>query len=258
MIGVFDSGLGGLTALRHLRAVAPETAYVYFGDTGRVPYGTRSQDTILRYALEDLQLILRFSPDAILVACGTVSANALHVLQEVSPVPVLGVIQPAVQAAVRATRNGRIGVLGTPATIRTHAYRRALLQLAPCLVVEEVACPLFVPMVESGMTDGGDPIVSAICARYLEPLKALDVDTLILGCTHYPLLADAIARVLPRVALIDPGAEATDLLLPYLHQEKHPLQQYFVSDDAKRFSASAALFLGVDISGTVHQIEMKG
>ena len=256
MIGVFDSGLGGLTALRRLHALAPRTSYVYFGDTGRVPYGTRSQETVLRYALEDLQFLSAFSPEAVLVACGTVSANALRVLREVSDVPVFGVIEHAARAAVQATRNGRIGVLGTGATIRTHAYRRELLCLAPTLSVTEVACPMFVPMVENGFTDGADPVVAALCARNLSPIKAVGADTLILGCTHYPLLADAIAAELPGVVLIDPGAEAVAAMTPYLQAERAPVRRYFVSDGASDFATAAARLLGESVAGRVAQVEV--
>lgn len=256
MIGMFDSGLGGLTALRRLRVIAPHTSYVYFGDTGRLPYGTRSQETILRYALSDLQFLSAFSPDAVLVACGTVSANALRVLEAVAPFPVYGVIEPAAEKAVQVTQNGRVGVLGTNATIRTHAYRRALHALAPTLAVEEVACPLFVPMVENGLTDAKDPVVLELCKRAVTTLLSRDIDTLILGCTHYPLLADAIQTVLPHVTMIDPGAVAVEALVPYLGEEQAPAQQYFVSDDAAHFAMSAARFLGEMLTGQVQQISL--
>lgn len=256
MIGVFDSGLGGLTALRRLHAIAPEASYIYFGDTARLPYGTRGQETILRYALEDLRFLSRFLPDVVLVACGTVSANALRVLQAVSEIPVLGVIEHAARAAVASTRNGRIGVLGTNATVRTHAYLHALLALVPSLFVTEVACPLFVPIVENGLTERTDSVVSNLCARYLEPVKRQGVDTLILGCTHYPLLAEAISATLPGVTLIDPGAEAADALAPRLRHDPRPVRQYYVSEDAASFAAAAERFLGESIHGRVKQIQI--
>ena len=148
-------------------------------------------------------------------------------------------------------------MLGTNATIRTHAYRRALLSLAPTLSVVEAACPLFVPMVENGLTERDDPVVATLCERYLAPMKQQGVDTLILGCTHYPLLSDAISAVLPGVTLVDPGAEAVDALAPYLRAERAPTRRYYVSDDASGFVAAANRFLGTSVAGSVQQIELK-
>ena len=172
-IGVFDSGLGGLSAVKEFLRVLPQEKIIYFGDTGRVPYGTRSRDTIRKYAVQDTNF-----------ACGTVSSVAGDLLRETLPVPYTGVVNPTAYTAVRVTRNGRIGVIGTAATVNSHSYKLRLQKLEPRVKVYEQACPLFVPLVENGVIDRCDIITMAVVARYLSPLKEQGVDTLILGCTH--------------------------------------------------------------------------
>lgn len=201
-IGVFDSGIGGLTVVAELQRLLPAEQIFYIGDTARVPYGGKSRRTIERYSVEIAGLLLAEQAKIIVVACNTASALAVPRLKQIFNLPVQGVIDPGATAAVRATRNGRIGVIGTRATIASHAYEQAIHALAPEAQVFAEACPLLVPLIEEGMFD--DPITDQVLSRYLDPLLAEGIDTLVLGCTHYPLLSAAIARVAGEgVALVD-------------------------------------------------------
>ncbi len=201
-IGVFDSGVGGLTVVNALRQLLPAEEIFYLGDNARIPYGNKGAATVERYSFELTGLLLAEGAKAIVVACNTATALAVPRLQEALKVPVLGVIAPGAAAAVAATRNGRVGVIGTHATISSGAYERALLALAPDLFIRAEACPLFVPLIEEGLLD--DPLTDQHIARYLRPVLDAKVDTLILGCTHYPLLKEAIARQAgPGVRLVD-------------------------------------------------------
>ncbi len=201
-IGVFDSGIGGLTVVSALRRLLPAEDIFYLGDTARVPYGGKSAATIQRYSSELTGLLLAENAKAIVVACNTASALAVPRLQDDLKVPVIGVIAPGAQAAVETTQNGKVGVIGTRATIASGAYERALHKLVPDLQVTAMACPLLVPLIEEGMLD--DPLTDEHIRRYLEPLLAAGIDTLILGCTHYPLLHRAIARLAgPEIWLVD-------------------------------------------------------
>ncbi len=201
-IGVFDSGIGGLTVVSALRRLLPAENIFYLGDTARVPYGGKSAQTIERYSFENTGLLLAEQAKMIVVACNTATALAVPRLQDTLRVPVLGVIAPGAAAAVAATRTGRVGVIGTRATVASGAYERALHKLAPHLQVTAFACPLLVPLIEEGMLD--DPLTDQHISRYLEPLLAAKVDTLILGCTHYPLLQRAIQRLAgPDIRLVD-------------------------------------------------------
>jgi glutamate racemase len=222
-IGVFDSGVGGLTVARAVMARLPAERLVYLGDTARVPYGTRSQQTVLRYSRNAARFLLRQSVKLVLIACNTASAAALDVLRAELPVGVLGAVQPGAETAVRATQSGVVGVIGTLATVRSGAYHRALSALRGDLAVFALPCPLLVPLAEEGWTAPDDPATELIVRRYLTTLRseAPDLDTLVLGCTHYPLLAPVISRVAGdlwqrRVALVDSAqamAEATATLL---------------------------------------------
>ena len=194
-IAVFDSGLGGLTALRELRKLLPGEEFVYFGDTGRVPYGGRSRETIRRYTRQDTAFLCSFHPKAIVVACGTVSANALDVVEAESGLPVFGVVEPAARAAVEASR-GKVGVIGTAASIRSGAYERAISGLDGRTELLAAPCPLFVPMVENGRSRPGDQVVELVAREYLEPFLNWGADTLVLGCTHYPLLREVITGIM--------------------------------------------------------------
>jgi glutamate racemase len=215
-IGVFDSGIGGLTVVAELQRLLPAEQIFYIGDTARVPYGGKSRRTIERYSVEIAGLLLAEQAKIIVVACNTASALAVPRLKQIFNLPVQGVIDPGAEAAVRSTRNGRIGVIGTRATIASRAYEQAIHALAPEAQVFAGACPLLVPLIEEAMFD--DPITDEVLRRYLDPLLAEDIDTLVLGCTHYPLLADAIARVAGEgVALVDSAQNCALAVEKILH-----------------------------------------
>ena len=264
-IGVFDSGLGGLTCVKELRRLMPHENIVYFGDTGRVPYGSRSAETIIKYARQDAAFLNTFHPKAIVIACGTVSATALEVLrQEYPDIPILGVVDPTAQAAAAVSRNGKIGLLGTEATIKSGAYERAVTALRPGAQVFPKACPLFVPLVENRRCSVYDPVTRLVVQEYLDPLKREGVDTLVLGCTHYPLLRDAIADFMgDGVTLIDAGATCARRVVKLLAANEsltgggRGRSRYFVSDTPDGFAAAATLFLGEDLSpSAVEQIDI--
>ena len=259
MIGIFDSGLGGLTALKEIRRLFPEESLVYFGDTGRVPYGTRSVQTIGRYALQDMAFLTSFPIRAAVVACGTVSTTSLPLLKERFAIPIIGVVEGAVEAAVRESKTGHIAVIGTSATVASGAFAAAIRHRRPEANVTSIACPLFVPLVENGLTDPDDPIPTLIARRYLDPLLDTDADTLILGCTHYPLLHRVISRLYPHLTLINTDTEAARLLratLPPCKEEQGDAVRYFVSDDVEGFSRSASLFLQTEVRGSVAKIDI--
>ena len=206
-IGVFDSGVGGLTVLRALIARLPGEHTIYLGDTARVPYGTRSREVVTRYALLCARYLAAQGIKMLVVACNTVSADSLPVLAQALPIPVVGVIEPGAQAAASRTTGGTIAVLGTPATIASGAYQSALRRLAPLAQVVARACPLFVPLAEEGWTDGEVPVL--VAERYLGDLRRAGADTVLLGCTHYPLLAGVIAQVMGTTATLVDSAHAT-------------------------------------------------
>lgn len=255
-IGVFDSGIGGLTVVRQLVRLLPQEDIVYLGDTARTPYGTKSPDTIARYAVENAAFLLDKGIKCLVVACNSVSAVALEVLQHTVPVPVLGVIEPGAQAAVRTTKNRKIGVIGTEATIGSGAYTRALKSLAPNLEIYTRACPLFVPLAEEGWLD--NDVTRAAARRYLASLQRSGIDTLVLGCTHYPLLTPVIAEVLgPGVTLVDSAqttAEAVQQLLQDLRLARASgagFLSFFVTDAPERFVKVGSWFLGQPVESAV-------
>lgn len=259
-IGVFDSGLGGLTAVRHLRDLLPNENIVYFGDTGRVPYGTRSRETIRRYAEEDCQLLLEHDVKYIIAACGTVSSVAQDILSTL-PIPAIGVVTPTAQAAAAATKNRRIGILGTSATIRSASFENALKAIDPTISVTATACPLFVSLVESGWIQPDDPVAIPMVQRYLSDVKQAGVDTLILGCTHFPLLAPIIQRELGEgVTLIDSGWETAAVCARALQdsgntaRRESGITKYYVSDQPEGFSQVAAIFLGQSVDHAVEKV----
>jgi glutamate racemase len=204
-IGVFDSGIGGLTVVKALRDLLPNESISYLGDTARVPYGPKSPDTVQRYAIELGEMLMKQDAKALVVACNTVSSVALPVLMKKFPVPVVGVIEPGARAAVSATRNQHVGVIGTRGTIRSGAYEKALRAADPNVRVSSQACPLLVPLIEEGLLN--DEVTDRMILRYLNPLLEDDIDTLVLGCTHYPLLTGAIARLLKRQIMVVDSAQ---------------------------------------------------
>ena len=263
-IGVFDSGLGGLTALKALKDRLPNEDICYLGDTGRVPYGVRSRDTILRYAAQDAAFLLDQNVKAIVIACGTVSAVALDALRETVRVPIYGVIEPAARAALAATRSGRVGIIGTQATVQSGAYERALRSIAPDVLVTGQACPLFVPLVENGRTDPNDIVIETVAREYLAPFSDANVDVLILGCTHYPLLEGVIRKILgPDVRLVSSGAAAAqevadDLTARGVLSTRDTVgsARYFVTDCVAGFESLASRFLQQDVAGSVTQVRL--
>lgn len=262
-IGVFDSGLGGLTAVRELLTVLPYENIIYFGDTSRVPYGNRSHETIKKYSMQDACFLLTKNVKLIIAACGTASSVAPEIGDSIS-VPFTGVVAPTAAAAVKATKNGKIGVIGTTATIKTGSYKRQIQKLRSDIEVFEKDCPLFVPLVENGFTSPNDQIVSLVIERYLAPLRKTGIDTLILGCTHYPIIAESISKALPGVKLIDSGRE-TALYAATLLKEQNALAEdnqpgkyeFYVSDTTEGFSSLAGIFLGRDISGSVSHVDIE-
>ena len=205
-IGVFDSGIGGLTVLKELLAHLPGESFVYFGDTARVPYGTKSGDTVRRFSRENVRLLLERGVKSVVVACNTASAEALQMLQREFDVPIVGVIEPGVRAAVEASGSGRIGVIGTAATVRSGAYQAGIQQLRAGAEVIAAPCPLFVPLAEEGWVD--HPVTEMVAREYLQDFKGHGVEAMVLGCTHYPLLKAVIARVMGEsVQLVDSAVE---------------------------------------------------
>jgi len=249
-LGVFDSGIGGLTVAHALFERLPHESVIYYGDTARVPYGPKSPDTVRRYSAEILAYLLHRGVKAVVVACNTSTAHALEFLRQQSPVPVIGVIEPGARAAVAATRSGRIGVIGTAGTIASGAYERAIHAARPDAVVASGACPLFVPLVEEGWLD--HPATELVVREYLEPLRRARVDVLVLGCTHYPLLRPLLQRVMgPDVRLIDSAEETARETAGELERRglaagpgARSAHTFVVSDDEPRFRQVGARFLG--------------
>lgn len=248
-IGVFDSGLGGLTAVRELEAILPDEKIVYFGDTGRVPYGTRGRDVIRRYTEDDCAFLERYDVKMIIAACGTVSSVAGDIIHSRS-VPAVDVVEPTARAAVAATKNGKIGIIGTAATVKSGSYAKVIEALLPEAEVFGQECPMLVPLVENGWIGEDDKIAALAVERYLEPLKKEGIDTLILGCTHFPLLVPHIAAYLgENVSLISAGAAAAKAAAAILEKSEKLScgeggTQFFVSDKGQNFKAVAKTFLG--------------
>ena len=249
-IGIFDSGIGGLTVARAIYERLPHESTVYFGDTARVPYGPKSPETVRRYSLEILDWLLAQGVKAVVIACNTSTAHALETLQAQSPVPVIGVIEPGARAAAAASIAGPIGVIGTAGTIASNAYARAIRRRRPDARVEQAPCPMFVPLVEEGWFE--HPAAELIAREYLEPLRRTGVDTLVLGCTHYPLLRPLLQRVMgSEVRLIDSGEEtaaAVEQVLRRASLAGEPgtagTHRFAVSDDEARFRQVGARFIG--------------
>ncbi len=248
-IGVFDSGLGGLTVVKQIQKLLPNESVIYYGDTARVPYGSKSKDTIIKFTREAVQFLKSHNAKCIVVACNTASALALPVVKNEFDIPMIGVIKPGAKAAVNKTNAGKVGVIATTATINSDAYTNAIREINNSITVYSQPCPLFVPLVEEGW--GDKPAAKLIIQEYLTPLKTAQIDTLVLGCTHYPLLEEQIRDfVSEKVALVDSATTcAHDLKL--LLENKNILSEsadadatFFVTDMAARFSELGANFLG--------------
>lgn len=263
-IGVFDSGLGGLTAVKELLNVLPHEDIIYFGDTGRVPYGNRSKSTIKRYAMQDASFLLSQNVKMVIAACGTVSSVALDLDNEL-PVPFTGVVKPTVRSAVKATKNGKIGVIGTTATINSNSYKKEIETLNKDILVISQDCPLFVPLVENGFISKDDEIVRLVIERYLKKLKDEKVDTIILGCTHYPIIKNAISYIMgDDITLIDSGKETACFAAEILkglglqtEKKEEGKCRFYVSDTTEEFSKYAELFLGRNVSHEVSRIDIE-
>lgn len=262
-IGVFDSGLGGLTAVKQIMKELPQENIVYFGDTGRVPYGTRSKETIIKYSKNDVNFLLEKDVKMIVIACGTVSSTALDVLKEEFDIPILGVVEATSQAAISATKNGKIGIIGTPGTIKSGAYESFIRNSRPEFETFSAACPLFVPLVENGHFE--TQVAKLVVEEYLEKIKAQGVDTLILGCTHYPLLAKTIGEYMgDEVTLINAGSEVAKELKVKLFENGllkedncEGRYEYYVSDNVDGFENLGGVFLEREINGQVEKIDIE-
>jgi glutamate racemase len=249
-IGIFDSGIGGLTVVKQLSQLLPNEQLVYFGDTARVPYGTKSRRLVQQYALEDAHFLLQFDVKMIVIACNSASAAARELLQQKLDVPVLGVVAPGASAAVQTTSNKKIGVIGTSATISSSAYEREIKKNQSDLQVFGQPCPLLVPLVEEGWLD--DEVTTLAIRKYLSGLMKEQVDTLILGCTHYPVLEPAIQKIVGNnVTLIDSGKETAKAVKKLLSEKNmlHPgikeaPDQFYVSDIPAKFEEIGSAFLG--------------
>lgn len=258
-VGVFDSGVGGLTVAREIMRQIPEERIVYFGDTARLPYGSKSRDTIVRYSRQIIRFLKTKDVKAIVIACNTASAYALETVQAESDIPVIGVINAGARAAVQATHNGRIGVIGTEGTVGSGVYTHAMKQLQPEIEVFGQPCPLFVPLVEEGLFH--DFVTDEIASRYLNVLKGKYIDTLVLGCTHYPLLRSTLRRLLGEdVTLVNPAYETAielkELLMTQgLNRDSAvPMEgeqyQFYVSDLAEKFTDFATSILPNEVRET--------
>lgn len=250
-IGIFDSGIGGLTVLKEVRREIPEEDIVYFGDTARLPYGTKSKETVTKFSIENVEFLEEFETKLVIVACNTASSLGLDVLRNRFTVPIIGVIEPGARQALARTQNGRIGVIGTKATIGSGSYEACLKRLDPAAKVYSQACPLFVPFVEEGWLDG--EVVSKVTRVYLDPLKNFGIDTLILGCTHYPLLAQVIRKTLGEDTRLVNSAEETareakgllnKLGLGTDRRKDQQETRFYVSDEPEQFRTLGERFLG--------------
>lgn len=254
-IGVFDSGIGGLTVAHEIMRQLPAERIVYFGDTARVPYGPKSPDTVRRYSREIAGFLAGQDVKAIVIACNTATAHALPALRAEMGVPVLGVVEPGARAAVRASGGGHIGIVGTSGTIRSGAYEHAIRAIDPSIRVTARACPLFVPLVEEGWVE--HPVTQAVAREYLQPLLDAGIDTLVLGCTHYPLIKSLLCRLVGAdVRLIDSAAETAAELGSVLRAEgleapegQAPSHRFVASDDPLQFLQLGQRFLGDAIEG---------
>lgn len=252
-IGVFDSGIGGLTVVQEITRVLPNEQIVYFGDTARVPYGTKSREAVIRFSRDNVRVLLKERVKMIVIACNTSTSWALAILRREFDLPIIGVIEPGSRRAIEVSAKGRIGVIATPSTVNSGKYVQTILKLSPAAKVFARACPLFVPLVEEGWLDKS--VTEDVAQEYLAPLKAERIDTLILGCTHYPLLKPVLQKVMGRgVVLIDSAAETAREVKKLLEAKglvrlnrRPPHHAFLVSDEPEHFRGVAKRFLGQDL-----------
>lgn len=254
-IGVFDSGLGGLTVFKEIADQLPGESLIYFGDNGRAPYGTKSKDTVIKYTLQDIRFLLNHDIKMIVIACNTMSAY-YDIVKKNHDLPIIEVIGAGASAAVAETKNKKVGVIGTPATISSGAYQKAINQLDSSIEIHQKACPLFVPLAEEGLQWWDNDITYRIAQEYLLPLKQTGVDTLVLGCTHYPLLKNVIARVMgDRVKLVSSAFEVARVVKKTILDNNiqrdpgcKPVYRYYTSDSVDKFEPLCSAILGRKIT----------
>lgn len=262
-IGIFDSGIGGLTVLKEILAKLPDENIIYLGDTARVPYGIRSAETVTRYSFENTHFLLSQEIKMLVIACNTATAISLEAVKKEFPLPVIGVLEPGARAAVAATKTRRIGVIGTEATIGSNAYEKAIRRLAPDAEVMSLACPLFVPLAEEGWTD--NDVAELVAETYLAPLRKAGIDTLVLGCTHYPLLKGVIRKAVGQgITLIDSATETAKEVADVLDKLKwrgngagEGIRKFYVTDTPARFEMIGKRFLG-DSRLRAEQVKVGG
>ncbi len=259
-VGIFDSGIGGLTVYKEIAKALPAEDIIYLGDTARVPYGTKSQDIVLKYTIQNTLFLLDQGVKAVVIACNTASAYGLEAVQRYFKIPVLGVVEPGAATAVAQTKNNKIGVIGTEGTIKSEAYRKAITRLQPHSEIISQSCPLLVPLAEEGWFEG--EVVDRILSQYLADVKKSDIDTLILGCTHYPLFKKTLSRILgDKITLVDSAVETAKRLKEVLTEKgwmKSPgkgNRRFYSTDAPDRMQKVGKLFLGEEI-GEVHKVEI--
>ncbi len=239
-IGIFDSGVGGLTVLKAIKKLLPMEQLIYLGDTARVPYGNKSKETIVRYSIENTNFLMQFNIKMLVIACNTSTAMGIEILRNMFQIPIIGVIEPGAKRAVEVTKNKRIGVIGTVATIKSKAYQNIIKSYERKAVIFAKPCPLFVPLVEEGLVKG--PVAEAVVKMYLEGFKLKNIDTLVLGCTHYPLLKNTIQKFFDRkIQIVDSAEETAKIVKGVLEEKKlanvlkNENDMFFVTDAAERF-----------------------
>lgn len=243
-IGIFDSGIGGLTVFRSIAQTFEKADIYYLGDTARVPYGNKSKETIIRYSVECGSFLYHnYNIDALVIACNTASSYAYDVLKKILPIPVIGVVLPGAQSAIKTTKNRKIGVIGTNATVKSNSYPDSIKSFSKEVEVYQKACPLLVPLVEEGWIDG--PITEAILKKYLDELVIYEIDTLILGCTHYPVLKDVIKRLYPKLNVVD----SSDVIVDYIKSTginlvENSIRHIFITDESSSFETLKNMLVG--------------
>lgn len=255
-IGIFDSGLGGLTVLKEVMELMPRESIVYFGDSGRAPYGVKSRETVIKYTFQDIRFLMSQDIKMIVIACNTASVCAIETVQDYFDIPIIEVIKPGAAAGAKTTSNKKVGVIGTILTVSSGAYERAINAIDDTIQVYSKACPLFVPLVEEGPEWWDDEITYQIALKYLTPLKQADIDTLVLGCTHYPLLQKTISRVLgEKVRLVSSAQEVARVVKRVIEENNiaaeennKPIYKFFTSDSIEKFEPLCSAILNRTIT----------